>query len=128
MTHLRAEKLQRIADSLPPTRILGERTGKILILGWGGTYGSITAAVSAMQAEGFSVSSVHLKHLHPLPNDLKQIMDGFDKILVPELNMGQLDVLLRSQFLIDTVAYNKVQGQPFKVKELTRKIHELLQD
>jgi 2-oxoglutarate ferredoxin oxidoreductase subunit alpha len=128
MTHLRAEKLQRIADSLPPTRILGERTGKILVLGWGGTYGSITAAVSAMQAEGFSVSSVHLKHLHPLPNDLKEIMDGFDKVLVPELNMGQLDVLLRSQFLIDTVAYNKVQGQPFKVKELTRKIHELLQD
>jgi 2-oxoglutarate ferredoxin oxidoreductase subunit alpha len=128
MTHIRAEKLKRIANSFPPTKVLGEKSGKVLVLSWGGTYGSITAAVSAMQAEGFSVSSVHLKHLHPMPNDLKDIMDGFDQILVPELNMGQLDVLLRSQFLVDTVAYNKIQGQPFKVKELTKKIHELLQD
>lgn len=126
MTHLRAEKIKRIADSLPPTKLLGKRTGKVLVLSWGGTYGSITAAVSSMQAEGFSVSSVHLRHLHPLPNDLKEIIDGFEKVLVPELNMGQLNVLLRSQLLIDTVSFNKVQGQPFKVRELTQKIHELL--
>jgi len=128
MTLLRSEKIQRIAQSFPPTRILGERTGKVLVVSWGGTYGSVTAAVSSMQAEGFSVSSVHIRHLHPLPNDLKEIMDGFEIVLVPELNMGQLNVLLRSQFLVDTIAYNKVQGQPFKVKELTKKIHELLQD
>jgi 2-oxoglutarate ferredoxin oxidoreductase subunit alpha len=128
MTLLRSEKIQRIAQSFPQTRILGERTGKVLVVSWGGTYGSVTAAVSSMQAEGFSVSSVHIRHLHPLPNDLKEIMDGFEIVLVPELNMGQLNVLLRSQFLVDTIAYNKVQGQPFKVKELTKKIHELLQD
>ena len=74
------------------------------------------------------MSSVHLRHLHPLPNDLKEIMNGFDKVLVPELNMGQLNVLLRSQFLVDTIGFNKVQGQPFKVRELTQKIHELLQN
>jgi 2-oxoglutarate ferredoxin oxidoreductase subunit alpha len=128
MTNLRSEKIRRIAESLPPTNILGEKSGKVLVLSWGGTYGSVTASVSSMQAEGFPVSSVHLRHLHPLPNDLKEIMDGFDNVLVPELNMGQLNVLLRSQFLIDTISFNKVQGQPFKVKELTKKIHELLQN
>lgn len=128
MTKLRAEKINRIAKSIPSTKILGEDSGQVLVVGWGGTYGSITAAVSTMQAEGYSVSSIHLRHLLPFPTDLKKIMDRFDKILVPELNMGQLNVLLRSQFLIDTIAYNKVQGQPFKVKELTKKIHELLQD
>ncbi|MCB1121889.1 MAG: 2-oxoacid:acceptor oxidoreductase subunit alpha [Verrucomicrobiae bacterium] len=126
MTHLRAEKIKRIADSLPPTKILGDRTGKVLVLSWGGTFGSVTAAVSSMQAEGFPVSSVHLRHLHPLPNDLKQIINGFDKVLIPELNMGQLNVLIRSQLLVDTIPLNKVQGQPFKVRELTQKIHELL--
>ncbi len=128
MTHLRAEKIKRIANSIPPTKVFGESSGKILVLGWGGTYGSITATVGAMQAEGFSVSSAHLTHLHPLPNDLKDIMSRFDKVLIPELNMGQLSVLIRSQLLVDTISYNKVQGQPFKVKELTKKIHELIQE
>jgi 2-oxoglutarate/2-oxoacid ferredoxin oxidoreductase subunit alpha len=123
MTLLRSEKLKKIAESIPPTHILGEKTGKILVMSWGGTYGSVTAAVNSLQAEGFPVSSVH-----PLPNDLKEIMNGFDKVLVPELNMGQLNVLLRSQFLVDTIGFNKVQGQPFKVRELTQKIHELLQN
>lgn len=128
MTHLRAEKIKRIAHSIPPTRVFGETSGKLLVLGWGGTYGSITAAVGAMQAEGFSVSSAHLTHLHPLPNDLKDVMGKFDKILIPELNMGQLSVLIRSQLLVDTISFNKVQGQPFKVKELTKRIHELIQE
>ena len=128
MTQVRADKIDRIADSIPATQILGEDSGKVLVVGWGGTFGSITASVSSMQAEGFSVSSIHLRHLNPLPRDIKEIMSRFDKVLVPELNMGQLNVLLRSQFLVDTIPFNKVQGQPFKVKELTRKIHELLQD
>lgn len=128
MTHLREEKIKRIANSIPPTRVFGETSGKVLVLGWGGTFGSITAAVGAMQAEGFSVSSAHLTHLHPLPNDLKEVMSKFDKILIPELNMGQLSVLIRSQLLVDTISFNKVQGQPFKVKELTKRIHELIQE
>jgi len=128
MTQIRNDKIARIADSLPPTKLNGEESGKVLVVGWGGTYGSIMAAVGAMQAEGFSVSSAHLTHLHPLPKDLKEIMGRFEKVLIPELNMGQLNVLLRSQLLVDTIPFNKVQGQPFKVKELTKKIHELLQD
>ncbi|MCZ6675573.1 MAG: 2-oxoacid:acceptor oxidoreductase subunit alpha [Verrucomicrobia bacterium] len=128
MTKLRADKIKLIAESLPPTKILGEDSGKVLVVGWGGTYGSITASVNSLQAEGFSVSSVHLRHLNPLPKDLKEIMQQFEKILVPELNMGQLNVLLRSQLLIDTIPFNKVQGQPFKVKELTKIIHDLLHD
>lgn len=128
MTQIRNDKIARIADSLPPTKLNGEESGKVLVVGWGGTYGSIMAAVGAMQAEGFFVSSAHLTHLHPLPKDLKEIMGRFEKVLIPELNMGQLNVLLRSQLLVDTIPFNKVQGQPFKVKELTKKIHELLQD
>ena len=128
MTQIRNDKIARIADSLPPTKLNGEESGKVLVVGWGGTYGSIMAAVGAMQAEGFSVSSAHLTHLHPLPKDLKEIMGRFEKVLIPELNMGQLNVLLRSQLLVDTIPFNKVQGQPFKVKELTKKIPELLQD
>ena len=128
MTQIRNDKIARIANSIPPTQLIGEDSGKVLVIGWGGTYGSITAAVSAMQAEGFSVSSAHLTHLHPLPKDLKEIMGRFEKVMIPELNMGQLNVLIRSQLLVDTIPFNKVQGQPFKVKELTKKIHELLQD
>ncbi|MDA0347956.1 MAG: 2-oxoacid:acceptor oxidoreductase subunit alpha [Verrucomicrobia bacterium] len=128
MTQIRNDKIARIANSIPPTKLIGEDSGKVLVVGWGGTYGSITAAVSAMQAEGFSVSSAHLTHLHPLPKDLKEIMGRFEKVMIPELNMGQLNVLIRSQLLVETIPFNKVQGQPFKVKELTQKIHELLQD
>lgn len=128
MTLIRSEKIKKVAESIPPTEIFGEKTGKVLAVGWGGTFGSITSCIRSMQAEGFSVSSIHLRHLNPLPNDLPKIFEGFEKILVPELNMGQLNVLLRSQFLVDTIPFNIVQGQPFKVKELTKKIHELLQD
>ena len=126
MTELRSEKIKRIADSFPPTEIYGESFGDLLVIGWGGTYGAITAACSSLQVEGFSVSSLHLRHLNPLPKDLGEIAGRFDKILVPELNLGQLSILLRSQFLLDTINYNKVQGQPFKVKELVQKIQEVL--
>lgn len=128
MTLLRSEKINRIADSIPPTEIFGENTGKVLVVGWGGTFGAITSCVRSMQAEGFSVSSIHLRHLNPLPKDLPEIFARFEKILVPELNLGQLNVLLRSQYLIDTIPFNKVRGQPFKVKELSNKIHELFQE
>ncbi len=126
MTRMRSEKIERIADSIPPTKINGESFGDLLIIGWGGTFGAITAACSSLQAEGFSVSSVHLRHLNPLPRDLGEILGNFDKILVPELNQGQLSLLLRSQFLLDIISYNKVQGQPFKVRELLQKIQEVL--
>ncbi len=127
MTRLRSEKIERIADSIPATKISGEDNGKVLVVGWGGTYGSITASVKQLQAEGFSVSSVHLRHINPLPKDLGDILKRFDKVLVPELNEGQLDFVLRSKYLVDTIKFNKIKGLPFMVKELTEKILSLLQ-
>ena len=126
MTKIRREKIERIALSIPPTTIHGPSSGELLVIGWGGTYGAITAACSTLQAEGYSVSSIHLRHLNPLPNDLEEIIGNFDKVLVPELNQGQLSRLLRSQYLLDAISYNKIQGQPFKVRELIEKIHKAL--
>ena len=90
----------------------------------GGTEGAITSAVHRMQDEGFQVSSVVLRHLNPLPNDLGDILDGFDKILIPELNLGQLRFIIQAKYLKETIGYNKVQGRPFTVNELLKVIQE----
>ena len=126
MTHLRAEKVERIADSLEPTKLHGEGEGGLLVIGWGGTYGAITSAVQAMQAEGFSVSSLHLRHLNPLPKDLGDIIKKFKKVIVPELNLGQLSLILRAKYLVDAIPLTKVQGKPFKVSELRKAFHKEL--
>ena len=126
MTRLRAAKVAAVAKNLPPLEVNGEPEGDVLVLGWGGTYGSICSAVRNLQAEGFSVSSLHLRHLNPFPNDLGDILSRFKKILVPELNMGQLSLLVRAKYLIDVVSFSKVQGQPFKVAGLQGKILEQL--
>ncbi|MGA1101547.1 MAG: 2-oxoacid:acceptor oxidoreductase subunit alpha [Opitutales bacterium] len=126
MTHLRADKVERIADSLPPLKLHGEDQGDLLAIGWGGTYGAITSAVQAMQAEGFSVSSVHLRHLNPLPKDLGDIIGRFKKVIVPELNLGQLSLILRAKYLVDAIPLTKVQGKPFKVSELRTAFHKEL--
>ena len=127
MTRLRADKVAAIAKNLLPLEVNGDPEGDLLVLGWGGTYGAISSAVRNLQAEGFSVSSLHLRHLSPFPNDLGDVLERFKKVLVPELNMGQLSLLLRAKYLIDAVSYTKVQGQPFKVAELSKKILEQLQ-
>jgi len=126
MTHLRSEKVERIADSLPATQLHGNGEGDLLVIGWGGTYGAITSAVQAMQAEGFSVSSLHLRHLNPLPKDLGDIISKFKKVIVPELNLGQLSLILRAKYLVDAVPLTKVQGKPFKVSELRDAFHKEL--
>jgi 2-oxoglutarate/2-oxoacid ferredoxin oxidoreductase subunit alpha len=127
MTRLRADKVNAIANSLPPSELFGDAEGgELLVLGWGGTYGAITSAVRNLRTEGFSVSSLHLRNLNPFPNDLGDILSKFKKVLVPELNMGQLSLLIRSKYLIDAISYSKVQGQPFKVAELSNKILETI--
>ncbi|MDC0646639.1 2-oxoacid:acceptor oxidoreductase subunit alpha [Opitutales bacterium] len=126
MTHLRAEKVERIADTIPPTQLHGEAEGDLLIIGWGGTYGAITSATQAMQAEGFSISSLHLRHLNPLPKDLGDIIKRFKKVIVPELNLGQLSLILRAKYLVDAIPLTKVQGKPFKVSELRDSFHKEL--
>lgn len=122
MTHIRRDKIERIADDIPPTEIFGKKSGKVLVVGWGGTYGSTYSAVNNMQKEGYEVSAIHLRYLNPLPKDLGDILKRFDKILVPELNLGQLSLLLRAKYLVDAVSINKVQGKPFKVTEMQEAI------
>ena len=124
MTRLRAAKAAAIAKNLPPLEVNGEPEGDVLVLGWGGTYGAICSAVRNLQAEGFSVSSLHLRHLNPFPNDLGEVLSRFKKVLVPELNMGQLSLLVRAKYLLEVVSFSKVQGRPFKVAGLQEKILE----
>ncbi len=126
MVRTRDAKIAGIAKDIPPVEVIGEKSGKVLVIGWGGTFGAITAAMEALQARGASVSQVHLRHLNPFPANLEEVMSGFEKILIPELNLGQLSKMLRYQYLVDTISFNKVQGKPFKVGELITKIEELL--
>ena len=126
MTRLRAQKVAVISKSFDPLQIRGEPEGDLLVIGWGGTYGSISAAVGSLREEGFSVSSIHLRHINPLPDDLGDIMGRFKKVIVPELNLGQLSLILRAKYLMDVIAYGKVQGKPFQVSELREKFLEHL--
>jgi len=96
------------------------------VVGWGSTTGAIAQAVEVLHAEGLAVGHVHLRHLNPFPADLGELLGRFRKVLVPELNMGQLALLLRDRYLVDVVQLNKVQGRPFKVAEIAARIRELL--
>jgi 2-oxoglutarate ferredoxin oxidoreductase subunit alpha len=128
MVRVRYRKLARITQEIPPTRVDGPGEGKLLVVGWGGTYGSITAAVREIQAQGQPVSHVHLRYLNPLPPDLGEILSRFERVLVPEMNMGQLRQILRAEYLVDAVGLNKIQGRPFKVSEITAKISRMLEE
>ena len=126
MSHLRSDKISGISKSLGPIEIQGEPEGELLVIGWGGTYGAISSATKSLRDEGFSVSNIHLRHLNPFPDDLEKVMRSFKKVIVPELNLGQLNLLLRAKFLIDVISYGKLQGKPFKVAELREKFLEHL--
>ncbi|MDE2756627.1 MAG: 2-oxoglutarate ferredoxin oxidoreductase subunit alpha, partial [Acidobacteriota bacterium] len=126
MVRLRAEKIARIADFIPPVEVFGSPAGRVLVVGWGSTYGAITSAVEGMQEQGHSVSSLHLQYLNPLPRNLGEVLSRFDRVLVPELNLGQLLMILRSRYLVDAVGFNRVRGLPFKISELRETIGEML--
>lgn len=128
MVMTRAEKVARIADDIAELEVFGEPTGRLLVVGWGSTYGAITSAVEEMQQQGKSVSSVHVRHLNPFPRNLGDLLGRFDRVLVPELNMGQLAMLLRARYLVPAVSFPKVKGKPFKISELTAKMNELYED
>ncbi len=128
MTRLRAAKIEAVAKTIPPLRITGERRGKLLVLGWGGTHGAITSTVEILRAEGYDVSSTNLRYLNPLPPDLGDLLKGFDKVLIPELNSGQLCMLIRARFLVDAVALPKIKGRPFKINEIRERVLQLLND
>ena len=126
MVRTRAEKVRRVAQEIPPTTINGPATGDLLVVGWGGTYGSITAAVERAQAAGRSVASVHLRHLNPLPPDLGHILREYRKVLVPEINSGQLVRVLRAEYLVDAVGFNRVRGLPLASEEIFEAINQLI--
>jgi 2-oxoglutarate ferredoxin oxidoreductase subunit alpha len=126
MVKLRQEKIDRAANDIPPVEVFGEKTGKVLLLGWGSTYGSITSAVEKMQREGKSVSCAHLRHLNPFPKNLGEVLRGFETVIVPEMNLGQLCTMIRAKYLVDAVAFSKVKGRPFQIREIVRKVEEYL--
>jgi 2-oxoglutarate/2-oxoacid ferredoxin oxidoreductase subunit alpha len=126
MVEQRAEKVARIANELPPVEVNGAPSGQLLVVGWGGTYGAITSAVSEARAAGRDVSSIHLRHLNPFPANLGDVLRRFEKVLVCELNSGQLWRLLRAEFVVPAEKLAKVEGQPFKVKEVLAAIERLL--
>jgi 2-oxoglutarate ferredoxin oxidoreductase subunit alpha len=127
MVNLRAEKVARIARELPATEVVGDpEGGELLVVGWGSTAGAITGAVNAAREAGQSVSRVHLRYLNPLPRDLGEVLARFDRVLVPELNSGQLAMLLRARYLVDAVTYSKVEGRPFFRSEIQDRITSLL--
>jgi 2-oxoglutarate/2-oxoacid ferredoxin oxidoreductase subunit alpha len=117
MCKLRAEKIARIADSLPPLKVHGDDQG-LLILGWGSTYGAIRNAVDQCRERGRKVGHLHLRHLNPLPKDLEGILRRYDRVVIPEMNLGQLSRIIRSEFVIDAVPLTKVQGLPFLTREI----------
>src|SRR5437867_1269936 len=127
MVRTRAEKVRRVAQEIPPTVINGPESGDVLVVGWGGTYGAITAAVEEAQMEGKAVASVHIRHLNPLPPDLGQILRQYRRVLVPEINSGQLVRVLRAEYLVDAVGFNRVRGMPLASQELLEAINQLLE-
>ena len=126
MVELRQEKVDIIARDLPPAKPFGKESGDLLVIGWGGTHGALRSAVETAQSEGMSVSHLHLRHLNPLPQNLGEILVKFQKVMIAELNLGQLSNIIRAKFLVDAVGLNKVQGKPFTQTEVFNKITELV--
>jgi 2-oxoglutarate ferredoxin oxidoreductase subunit alpha len=126
MVKLRQEKVDRAVADVPPVEVMGAPTGKVLVLGWGSTFGSITSAVEKMQREGKSVSSAHLRHLNPFPRNLGEVLSSFETIIIPEMNLGQLCTMIRAKYLVDAVPFSKVKGRPFQIREIIRKVEEYL--
>jgi len=126
MVRIRAAKIDAIVQDVPNVLPSGDPEGDLLLVSWGSTYGSITQAVKAERAKGRKLGHLHLRYLNPLPANLGDILKRYRKVLVPELNMGQLLWVLRAKYLVDAVGLNKIQGRPFKQNELEQKIEEML--
>ncbi|MBA3243463.1 MAG: 2-oxoacid:acceptor oxidoreductase subunit alpha [Acidobacteria bacterium] len=126
MVLMRQAKVDRAAQDIPDLEIFGAPEGKVLVLGWGSTYGSITSAVERLQQEGKSVSSAHLRHLNPFPKNLGEVLRSFEKVIIPEMNLGQLATMIRAKYLVDAIPFSKVKGRPFQIREIVKKVEEYL--
>jgi len=126
MVKMRQAKVDKVADYIPEQKIdNGKEKGKILVLGWGSTYGSIKTAVNDCIAKGIDVSHAHVRYMNPLPKNLGSLIKKFDKVLMPEMNNGQFSKIIRDKFLVDAIGFDKIKGAPFTAGELSKKIEEL---
>jgi 2-oxoglutarate/2-oxoacid ferredoxin oxidoreductase subunit alpha len=128
MQILRREKVAGIAADIPLVEVFGPEQGDLLILGWGSTYGSIRSAVERLQAQGRSVAHAHIRHLNPFPRNLGDVLGSYRRVLIPEVNLGQLSLLVRGRYLVDVVGYNRVRGKPFRIAEIETEAERLLDD
>ena len=128
MQMLRAEKIARIADDIPELSVFGPDRGDLLILGWGSTYGAIRSAVERLLAEGRSVAHAHLRYLNPFPRNTGDVVRSYRRVLIPEVNLGQLLLLVRARYLIDAVGYDRVRGKPFRIAEIEAEAIRLLDE
>jgi 2-oxoglutarate ferredoxin oxidoreductase subunit alpha len=128
MTEVRAAKVQGIENDIPEQKVtLGNVKGELAVVGWGSTFGPIDQAVSRCRAEGLDVSHIHIRYLNPFPKNLEKLLKGYKKIMVPEMNLGQLSTLLKDRYLLNVIPLNKVSGQPFKIREIISAIQENLE-
>ena len=126
MVRLRAAKVAAVVQDVPDAVPAGDPDGDLLLVGWGSTYGSITAALRAQRDKGRRIGHVHLRHLNPLPKNLGEVLKRYRRVVVPEMNMGQLLWVLRAKYLVDAEGFNKIQGKPFKQSEIEGKIEQVL--
>ena len=126
MQTLRAAKVAGIADDIPPLEVFGPEQGDLLILGWGSTYGAIRSAVERLTGEGKSVAHAHLRHLNPFPANTEAVLRSYRRVLIPEVNLGQLLMLIRARYLIDAVGYDQVRGKPFRIAEIVDEAERIL--
>lgn len=128
MIHDRAEKIQRAARTIAPLEVRGPKTGDVLLLGWGGTYGAISTAGDRLRDQGLSVATASLRHLNPMPVNLPKVLASYETVIIPEINLGQLSTLIRSRYLIDAVGINVVRGRAFRVGDLVERVEAIVAD
>ncbi len=126
MIRIRNQKIQSIANDIPDLKVEGDKTGDLIVLGWGGTYGTLKDAVHRARKEGYKVSQAHLRNINPLPKNTIDVLKSFSRVLIPEINLGQLARVIRSEFLIEVEQFNLVRGLPFKTADVLKKITELV--
>lgn len=126
MCRLRAEKIERMQKDIPDIAIDGDEEGELLVIGWGGTKGAITEAVNNARTQGYKVSRAHIKYLNPFPKNLGKVLSGFEKVLIPEINLGQLSKMIRDKFLLPVLQFNKMRGLPLKTSDITDEIVKIL--
>ena len=128
MTETRHQKIANVAKTIPDQDVeVGETSGKLAVVGWGSTFGPVSRAVQNLRDEGLDVSHIHIRHIWPLPSNVGELLSGYEKVLVPEMNTGQLLTVLRAEYLIPAKGLNKVAGQPFKIAEVEAAIRDELE-